>query len=153
MTGLIATLCFAIGLCVGAVLFRQFKSDAAKVNLLEEKLKALQAEHEDYKNNVHSHFGTTAQLANNLTDSYRELYRQLASGAQSLCPESISNQLSLSAQAYDLLSANDESGSADESSTDPLFPPRDYATKVTPDQKGNLSEDYGLDKVSEEPHE
>jgi len=29
---------------------------------------------------------------------------------------------------------------------DDLFPPRDYAAKTSPDQKGGLAADYGLPK-------
>lgn len=155
---LIAILCFAIGLCIGAVMYRQFKSDAAKVEILEQKIQSLQNEHDSYKSSVHSHFNTTAQLVNNLTDSYREVYRQLATGAQALCPESISSQLSLSSRDYDLLSANDAGHQKEDTSeasptTDPLFPPRDYSPKSNPNQKGNLAEDFGLGKAPEEPED
>lgn len=153
---LIPILCFAIGLCIGAVMYRQFKSDTAKVEMLEQKIQSLQSEHDNYKGSVHSHFNTTAQLVNNLTDSYREVYRQLASSAQELCPESISSQLSLSSRAYDLLSTKDDAeprqdNTTPSSSSDPLFPPKDYSPKATPNQKGNLAEGYGLNKAPEEP--
>ena len=144
MIWLIGTLCFAIGLCAGAVLFKQFKSDSAKVEQLEKALVDLQLEHDAYKSGVHSHFGDTAQLVNKLTDSYREVYQHLATGAQALCPENISSQLSLSAQSSDpLISTNPEPSEINEAS-DSTFPPRDYADKSDPDQTGNLSESYGF---------
>lgn len=149
MVWLTGILSFAVGMCIGAVLFKVFKSDAAKVELLEEQLEELQSGYEDYKSNVHSHFDTTARLVNDLSDSYCNVYRHLASGAQSLCPENISSQLFLAAQNQDLLRAtnlNTENGNSSEE----LAPPRDYATKSSPDQKGNLAEDFGLDKITEE---
>jgi uncharacterized protein len=166
MTWLIAILCFVVGLCIGAVLFKQLFSDGARVEELEEKLTTLQSEHDHYKNNVHAHFSDSAQLVNKLTDSYREVYRHLAAGAQSLCPESISSQLSLSAQSQDLIPgdySDQYSGEYSENyeqslnMEDPssLNPPRDYADKPNPEQKGTLAEDYGLEKRSpiEEPGE
>lgn len=168
---LIGILCFVIGLCVGAVLFKQFKSDAVKVEKLEEQLSTLQAEYDHYKNNVNSHFSGTAQLVDNLTESYREVYRHLAAGAHSLCSESISSQLFLSTENNDLIPGNYSNNTANSTppsynysndsmgadnptqatdtgnSEKPILPPRDYADKSDPDQKGNLAEDYGLEKV------
>lgn len=168
---LIGILCFVIGLCVGAVLFKQFKSDAVKVEKLEEQLSTLQAEYDHYKNNVNSHFSGTAQLVDNFTESYREVYRHLAAGAHSLCSESISSQLFLSTENNDLIPGNYSNNTATTSSSTPppynysndsigatqttdtgnsekpILPPRDYADKSDPDQKGNLAEDYGLEKV------
>jgi uncharacterized membrane-anchored protein YhcB (DUF1043 family) len=146
MTWLIGLISFAIGLVVGAVLYKQFKSDEAKVQMLEEKLEALEREHESYKDNVHAHFNNTSHLLNNLTDSYREVYRHMAAGAQSLCPDYISEQLSHSAAAQEAFTRDTFS----ESSEEPA-PPRDYADKASPDQKGSLSEDYGLNKVDVSP--
>ncbi len=90
LTGLLA---FLAGTALGALLYRQFRSDAVKIRLLETKLETLQENHDDYKRNVSSHFESTARLMHKLTDSYREVYRQLASDAEQLCPEDISMQL------------------------------------------------------------
>lgn len=147
MTWLIGLISFAVGLVVGAVVYKILKSDEAKVKLLEEQLEALEREHETYKDNVHSHFNNSATLLNNLTDSYREVYRHMATGAQALCPEYISDQLSHSARAQEALTRDTFGEAAEEEPA----PPRDYAAKTSPDQKGHLSEDYGLDKVDVSP--
>ena len=147
MFWLIGIICFAIGLCTGALLFKQFKSDEARVRQLEQSLQSLQSEHDSYKENVHTHFSNTAELMNTLTDSYKEVYKHMALGAQSLCPEYISQQLSHSPQAQNML-ASEEGFSADKQADTDAAPPRDYATKASPDQKGNLAEDYGLEKMS-----
>ena len=147
ITGII---CFAVGICAGAVLFKQLKTDTTRIKQLEEELDALHSEYDEYKENVHGHFNTTARLFHNLTDSYRDVYNHLAAGAQSLCPENISNQLSLIAENKDLL--EDDSGDsahAQETNRD-FSPPRDYAAKSEPGQKGNLAEDYGLFRPGEE---
>lgn len=142
MIWLVGLLCFALGLIVGAAVYKQLKSDEARVRTLEDQLQSLQREHDAYKDNVHEHFNNTAQLLNNLTDSYREVYRHMASGAQALCPDYISEQLSHSANAQDSLTRDTFTEPAETG----ISPPRDYADKASPDQKGNLAEDYGLDK-------
>lgn len=146
MTWIVGLLAFVVGGVVGALVFKQLKSDEAKVRMLEEQLEDLEREHESYKDSVHSHFNNTASLLNNLTDSYREVYRHMATGAQALCPDYISEQLSHSAKAQDSLTRDTVSG--DSNTDDGITPPRDYADKASPNQKGHLSEDYGLDKVN-----
>jgi len=145
MTWLIGLISFAVGLLVGAVLYKHLKSDEAKVRMLEEQLENVERDFESYKDNVHSHFNNTATLLNNLTDSYREVYRHMAAGAQALCPEYISEQLSHSAKAQESLTRD----TFTEEAGDAILPPRDYADKSGPDQKGHLSEDYGLEKIRE----
>ena len=64
----------------------------------------------------------------------------LASGAQDLCPEDVAGKL---------LPTKKDAGFSDEASEGEigaLVPPKDYAAKATPDQKGALSEDFGLEK-------
>jgi uncharacterized membrane-anchored protein YhcB (DUF1043 family) len=143
MTWLIGLISFAAGLLAGAVLYKQLKSDEAKVRMLEEQLENVERDFESYKDNVHSHFNNTATLLNSLTDSYREVYRHMAAGAQALCPEYISEQLSHSAKAQESLTRD----TFTEEAGDTILPPRDYAHKSGPDQKGHLSEDYGLEKI------
>ncbi|MDG2089613.1 MAG: DUF1043 family protein [Gammaproteobacteria bacterium] len=141
---LVGILCFVIGLVAGALIFKQFLSDAAKVKNLTDELDDLNETHNDYQQSVYSHFENTAQLVNKLTLSYREVYKRLARDADILCPEDISKQLSLTKQSSDLL-GTDSAGNLNDQMDD-LFPPRDYATKVSPDQKGGLAADYGLPK-------
>ena len=143
MTWLIGLISFVVGLLVGDVVYKQLKSDEAKVRMLEEQLENVEREFETYKDNVHSHFNNTATLLNSLTDSYREVYRHMAAGAQALCPEYISEQLSHSAQAQESLTRD----TFTEETGDAVLPPRDYADKSGPDRKGNLAEDYGLEKL------
>lgn len=133
-------LSFLVGAVVGAILYKVFRSDAVKVRKLEGQLQQLRHEHEDYQQRVHSHFNTSANLIHRLTDTYREVYRHMAIGAQTLCPENISNQLSLSRENHDLLQQGNHNPDQSE-----LFeePPRDYARRK-PEEKGSLAEDYGL---------
>ena len=147
---LVGILCFVIGLVAGAFIFRQFLSDAAKVKNLTGELDELTETHNDYQQSVYSHFENTAHLVNKLTLSYREVYERLARDADILCPEDITKQLALSKQSSDLLGVGAE-GDLNEKMDD-LFPPRDYVTKSSPDQKGGLAADYGLPN-KEDPEE
>lgn len=142
MSWIIGFISFLIGAAAGALLFRAFRSDEAKVLTLELKLQKLSEEHENYKNNVHSHFSNTAKLFNDMTESYRNVYLHMANGAQTLCPDYISSQLALSGDAKALL--NREDNEADSKAA--VTPPLDYAARVKPDQKGTLAEDYGIEK-------
>ena len=103
MAWLIGLIGFIIGLIAGAISYKLLKSDEAKVKSLEEQLEKVESEFESYKDNVHSHFNNSAQLLTTLTESYREVYRHMAAGAQALCPEYISDQLSHSARAQESL--------------------------------------------------
>ena len=127
------------GAVIGAVAFKVLMSDEAKVRELEEQLQALSEEHENYKSNVHSHFSGSAQLLGKLTESYREVFLHMADGARTLCPDYISSQMSLTAEAKTLLGQSDARGSA------PFVPPLDYAARAEPGKKGALDEDYGFD--------
>ncbi|MAM71261.1 MAG: hypothetical protein CMP91_08990 [Gammaproteobacteria bacterium] len=141
---LVGILCFVVGLAAGALLCKQFFSDSAKVDSLSKELEKLQETHKDYQQSVYSHFENTAGLVNTLAGNYKALYERLARDADILCPEDVTNQLALSKQRSDLLGS--DQGSELEQKMDDLFPPRDYATKSSPDQKGGLAADYGLDK-------
>jgi uncharacterized membrane-anchored protein YhcB (DUF1043 family) len=136
-----------IGIAAGAALYRQLMSDTVKVQELEEQLESLKKEHESYQHQVHAHFDTSAGLFKSLTSNYRELYRHLTSSAQQLCPETVYSQLNLLSKGKDILDSDSNSQQhrlLDEHGN--FAPPRDYAVKST-DQKGNLSEDYGLQKI------
>ncbi len=139
MIWLIGLGCLLCGTILGAVLFKVYLSDEAKVRTLEEQLQALSEEHESYKSNVHNHFNSSAQLLGKLTESYREVFVHMAEGARTLCPDYISSQMSLSGDSKALL------GQADTSNT-PLAPPLDYAARTEPTKKsGKDDEDYGFD--------
>ena len=150
MIWLIGICCFLGGAGVGAVLFKIFRSDEVRIDALEQQLHSLTNEHENYKNNVHAHFSSSAQLLNRLTESYKDVYVHMADGARSLCPDYISKQLALNSDDKTLLGSG---------SNTPLYndrirqvaPPLDYAPKLSPDQKNTLDDDFGLEKARELP--
>jgi uncharacterized membrane-anchored protein YhcB (DUF1043 family) len=75
-----------------------------------------------------------------MTESYKEVYQHLATGAQDLCSTEVASKLlpASTDAVFDSNSANEESSG--------LLPPKDYAAKQNPEQKGALAEDFGLDK-------
>lgn len=139
MVWLIGLGCLLTGAVIGAVLFKVLLSDEARVRALEEQLQTLSEEHENYKNTVHNHFSSSAQLLGKLTESYREVFLHMAEGARTLCPDYISSQVSLSADTQAL------TGQTDKGRNTPLAPPLDYAARAEPAKKGSLDEDYGFD--------
>ncbi|MDY6982894.1 MAG: DUF1043 family protein [Pseudomonadota bacterium] len=139
MIWLVGLGCLLTGAVIGAVAFKMLMSDEARVRELEEELQALSEEHETYKSNVHNHFSSSAQLLSKLTESYRDVFLHMADGARTLCPDYISSQMNLSAEAKTLL------GQSDSRSTAPLAPPLDYAARTEPGKKGGLAEDYSFD--------
>lgn len=154
ITGIAA---FLAGAGIGALLYKVLRSDEARVKALETKLQELSEEHENYKSSVHSHFNGTARLLNEMTDSYRNVYQHLAKGAQNLCPDYISSQLSLENLGGTALpESSPELPAGEKADPEPEpVPPLDYAARDAAeadkgtDRKGALDEDYGIPRPEE----
>jgi uncharacterized membrane-anchored protein YhcB (DUF1043 family) len=93
MMWLLGLVCLLAGIVIGAILYKFLRSDEVRVTQLEDQLQTLSDEYENYKKEVHAHFGDSAQLLNKLTESYRDVYQHLAQGARALCPDYIANQI------------------------------------------------------------
>lgn len=117
------------------------------------QLEDTKKELEEYKAEVTTHFEKTAELVNNLTNSYKDVHEHLATGAQGLCqPGAI--DLALEPAMQPKLAEPTEEPEQDqpeEASTETPEPPRDYAPK-NPEEEGTLSETFGL-KENEEAEE
>lgn len=149
---IIGVVALLIGALIGYLLGRSGGNSGEQEQLDEAK-----QELEDYKAKVANHFEETADLVNKMTESYRGVYKHLASSAQTLCDadtaRSIESSMTpqLTAQKEieveepeeDSAAAKAKDNIAEEAVTN-AEPPRDYAPKK-PDQKGTLSESYGLD--------
>ena len=127
-----------LGLLVGWATGRRTSAEAKKYRDIALKLDQVMQDKKAYEDNVVEHFTETAKLLNNLTESYREVHNHLAQGAASLCqgegPVSLERL---------------------ESRRDPaeipahlahIQPPLDYAPKHSPDEKGMLNEEFGLER-------
>ena len=78
-----------------------------------------------------------------MTDSYKDVYQHLATGAQELCSGEVANKLlpASSEAVFGLTLGNDNDGE--------LQAPKDYAPRQNPSRSGALSEDFGLEKAKE----
>lgn len=141
MIWLVAVGCLAIGVVVGVVVASRLNNSPSRVRELENQIRGLKENHREYQDSVSDHFSMTAELVQHMTESYRDVYQHLASGAQDLCSAEVASKLlpTDSDAVFDTASGSEEEQD--------LIPPRDYATKLSPDQKGALSEDFGIAKA------
>lgn len=143
MLWLTAIGCLAVGIAIGFVLAGRANTVPSNVTELEQKLQDLQRNHAHYRDEVSGHFSTTAELVQQMTDSYKDVYQHLATGAQELCSGEVANKLlpASSEAVFGLTLADDNDGE--------LQAPKDYAPRQNPGRSGALSEDFGLDKTKE----
>ena len=104
--------------------------------------RALEREFDQYRDEVSSHFVQTSELVGRLSESYRDVFDHLASGAQRLCNGEAVERIVIQNRIQkewltEWLSLSDEL---------PLTLSRDYASKRHPDEKGLLTNDYDLDQ-------
>ena len=74
-----------LGIMFGHLIGRRTSSETQKYREVERKLDQVMQEKAQYEDEVLEHFGETAKLLNNLTDSYRGVHNHLAAGAGKLC--------------------------------------------------------------------
>jgi uncharacterized membrane-anchored protein YhcB (DUF1043 family) len=143
MTWLIGIGCLALGVVLGAIFANRLNTSPSRIRELENQVKSLEERHEQYKGDVSEHFNVTADLVQQMTQSYRDVYQHLAIGAQDLCSTEVANRLlPVGSDAVFENTARDEPVG--------IGPPKDYAAKQKPDQKGALSEEFGLEKTRPE---
>lgn len=161
---IVAVVALAVGVLIGYLLG---KSGGNEINRkrLEEELNGSRVEMDRYKDEVTTHFEKTAALVNELTDQYRKVHQHLATGAQNLCPDQQAGR-SLQSSLQPKLEATHYEGRLDsatqaeavtqpseipDTATDTSAPeaPRDWAPKK-PNDKGTLSDGYGLKKGDED---
>jgi uncharacterized protein len=140
MIWLTAIACLVIGIVIGLIFSSRLNSSASRVQDLENQIRDIKDNQLVYRDNVSDHFSMTADLVQHMTESYREVYQHLASGAQDLCSNEVASKL-LPAGSDAVFEGNDDSRAAGG-----LNPPKDYAAKQDPSQKGALSEEFGINK-------
>lgn len=140
LTILIATgaITLLIGLGIGLLLGRSTSTDGQRLRETERKLDQLTQEKRAYEEEVVEHFTQTADLLNTLTDSYRNVHNHLASGAETLCHED------------GPVAMGRLQGRADDAEIPAhmarIQPPLDYAPKSSPEEKGMLNEEFGIER-------
>ncbi|EAW40223.1 hypothetical protein MGP2080_15674 [marine gamma proteobacterium HTCC2080] len=143
---LIATALIGVGIGLGCgwLLGISKKSKRDVIIDLESRLERAQESRADYEADVAEHFTKTARLLSRMTEDYREVYTHLAAGADSLCDGEIEIP-----NAKTLLDTNSSNQDIPGSLVD-VIPPLDYAPRKSPDEKGQLSETFGLDRPASE---
>lgn len=81
-----------IGLALGAILMRFGSSKLRDQHAVQYELEKTRAELQDHKQEVSNHFAKSAELLNEMTNSYRELYQHMAQSSQHLLPEELAVQ-------------------------------------------------------------
>ncbi|MEZ5502653.1 MAG: DUF1043 family protein [Halioglobus sp.] len=127
-----------LGLMLGWLLGRRMSAESKKYRDLALKLDQVMQDKKAYEAEVVEHFSETAQLLNGLTQSYREVHNHLAQGAANLCHGA--GPVSLERLEHSRDPAEIPADLAR------VQPPLDYAPKSSPDQKGMLNEEFGLDR-------
>ncbi|MBT3460489.1 MAG: DUF1043 family protein [Halieaceae bacterium] len=133
-----------IGLGCGWLLGIRKKSKRDVIIDLESRLERAHESRADYEADVAEHFAKTARLLSRMTEDYREVYTHLAAGADSLCDGEIEIP-----NAKTLLDTNSSNQEIPGNLVD-VIPPLDYAPRKSPDEKGQLSETFGLDRPASE---
>ncbi len=138
MLFLIAAGLLIAGIVIGLLVGRRQSPASQKYREVERKLDQVLQDKKVYEDEVVEHFGQTARLLNNLTESYREVHNHLAQGAASLCQ----------GQGPVSLERLQGRGDANEipAQLADIQPPLDYAPKTSPDEKGMLNEEFGLER-------
>ena len=140
LTILIATgaITLLAGLGIGLLLGQRTSADGQRLRETELKLDQLTRDKRAYEEEVVEHFTQTAELLNTLTDSYRNVHNHLASGAETLC------------QGSGPVNLGQLRGRSDDSEIPAhlarIQPPLDYAPKSSPEEKGMLNEEFGIER-------
>ncbi|MEB0038929.1 MULTISPECIES: DUF1043 family protein [unclassified Pseudomonas] len=136
---LLPTIALVAGVVIGFLVARLLPNAAPSST--QRQLDDVQERFNSYQNEVVTHFNSTANLVNKLSQSYQEVQEHLADGA---------NRLALDEQTRQRLLASLHADTT-QAPRDRLTPPRnseapkDYAPK-TPNAPGMLDEHYGLKK-------
>lgn len=154
---LLTIVVFLAGAVIGAGICYAFVLGSRSESKVERQMRELQEEFTAYRENVNQHFNKTAQLVNNLTNNYISVQKHLEDAAVSFAepPKSfaLEKNEALPAAKPDFVPLEDrqrqelrsKKADADFSSSNHVEPPKDYAPKSKPGEKGQLSEDFGLD--------
>lgn len=128
-----------VGVIIGILIGRSGQASTLRQRRAQQQTEEIRNEYTRYQAQVNEHFMESAHLLRRFNDSYRDVNQHMARGANRLCNDEEWLQELQQENATDRLE-----GKA--SDNDGVEPPRDYAPKSDPEQKGTLSEDFGLPK-------
>lgn len=127
---------------IGFLMGRKTTAGSQQARELEKRLDQVTRDKQLFEDRVTDHFAETATRLNALTENYRAVHEHLAEGANTLCSGNLSVTVGRLSGDSDL----------DENLLN-AEPPRDYAPKSSPTEKGMLNEGFGLDKDDIAPTE
>ncbi|MEE4278832.1 MAG: DUF1043 family protein [Halieaceae bacterium] len=139
-----------VGLILGYFFGRRGAPGSEENRELQRELSKARDDQARFEQRVNAHFADTAGKLNTLTENYREVYQQIATGAADLCS-------SKKGPRFEALAAPAAAGSTEAAKDDdsidadsiPVEPPRDYATETASDDDSDTLEEK-FDKDDEE---
>jgi uncharacterized membrane-anchored protein YhcB (DUF1043 family) len=126
-----------VGLIIGVLIGRSGQGSTLRQRRAEQQVEEVRNEYTRYQAQVNEHFMESAHLLRRFNDSYRDVNQHMARGANRLC----NDEEWLHELEQEAARARLEGGASNKEGTEP---PRDYAPKSDPKEKGTLSEDFGL---------
>lgn len=140
MTNLIlaAVAALAVGLIIGLLIGRSNQGATLRQRRAEQQIEELRNEYTRYQAQVNEHFMESAHLLRRFNDAFRDVNQHMARGANRLANDD--EWLEELEQEKRRARLTDTSGD----DSDVAEPPRDYAPKKDPEEKGTLAEGYGL---------
>ena len=137
---LLPTIALIVGVAIGFFVARALPHAAP--NSTQRQLDDVQERFDTYQNEVVTHFNSTANLVQKLSQSYQDVQEHLAEGANRLALDDLTRQRLLAALHPDALQPPRDRLTPPRTAAEP---PRDYAPKM-PNTPGMLDEHYGLKK-------
>lgn len=145
---IIALICLLAGAAAGYFFGRHGTEQARQNEDLKADLAASEDRLKEYQQQVNDHFQHSAELINELTESYRLVHNHIAEGASQLTPATLEGPILKTLpekEELDAISSSPISGD--------ISAPLDYAPKSANPGPGMLDESYGLDKDQNEEGE
>ena len=138
---LTGVLCAVIAAFAGWLFGRLGSGDQRRNRQMERDLQDTRAQLRDYQHEVATHFARTAQLIDELTESYRQVHNHIAEGANTLVEQRPGKPLMKTIPSMEQIEAISE-----QPETGEVSPPLDYAPRDATNHRGVLDESFGLDK-------
>lgn len=137
MTNLIlaAVVALIVGVIIGVLVGRTGQGANLRQRRTEQQIDELKNEYVRYQAQVNEHFMESAHLLRRFNDTYRDVNEHMARGANRLCNDE---------DWLEELEVDQPRARIEAKHSDTAEPPRDYAPKTDPEDKGTLSEDFGL---------
>lgn len=139
MTNLIlaAIAALVVGIVIGVLISRSGQTTNLRQRRVEQQIEELRSEYTRYQAQVNEHFMESAHLLRRFNDAYRDVNQHMARGANRLCNDE---------EWMEELEQETSRARLEGVREDGVEPPRDYAPKSGPEEKGTLAEDFGLKK-------